>query len=158
MYYVHTNVLMYVYVQTMYIYVHKCINMYKHVCTMFTREHTVLPYPVQVVRIPDAFSFIWQGCMRKEIKSPWCCSCLTLWAVPPLCDGPAAAGRCAQDRTPAAAAAGPVRSGSRPVGPTRSGPLLLVRRAKRQRPAAAGPARGRSPCYGAEGPAKASLP
>ena len=29
---------------------------YKHVCTMsrFSRVHTDLPYPVQVVRIPDA--------------------------------------------------------------------------------------------------------
>ncbi len=29
------------------------MNMYKHVCTMFSSLHSDLPYPVQVVRIPD---------------------------------------------------------------------------------------------------------
>ncbi len=36
--------------------VHKIMNMYIHhdVCTMFRHVYTVLPYPVQGGRIPDA--------------------------------------------------------------------------------------------------------
>ena len=37
----------------MYIQVHESMYKYKHVCTMFSSVHTDLPYPVQVVRIPD---------------------------------------------------------------------------------------------------------
>ena len=37
----------------MYIHVHESMYKYKHVCTMFSSLHTDLPYPVQVVRIPD---------------------------------------------------------------------------------------------------------
>ena len=37
----------------MYIHVHESMYKYKHVCTMFSSVHTDLPYPVQVVRIPD---------------------------------------------------------------------------------------------------------
>ena len=38
----------------MYIHVHESMYKYKHVCTMFSSVRTNLPYPVQVVRIPDA--------------------------------------------------------------------------------------------------------
>ncbi len=34
-----------------------CLNMYIHVCTMFRHICTVLPNPVQVVRIPDACTY-----------------------------------------------------------------------------------------------------
>ena len=37
----------------MYIHVHESMYKYKHVCTMFSSVLTYLPYPVQVVRIPD---------------------------------------------------------------------------------------------------------
>ncbi len=37
----------------MYIHVHESMYKYKHVCTMFSSICTDLPYPVQVVRIPD---------------------------------------------------------------------------------------------------------
>ena len=37
----------------MYIHVHESMYKYKHVCTMFSSVRTNLPYPVQVVRIPD---------------------------------------------------------------------------------------------------------
>ena len=59
MYYAHTNVLMYVHVHNMYIHVYDFMNVYKHVCTMFRHIHTDLPYPVQVVRIPDAWNHVY---------------------------------------------------------------------------------------------------
>ncbi len=64
--YIHIIDCIYVYVHTTYICkylctctymdirVHKIMNMYIHVCTMFRHVYTVLPYPVQGGRIPDA--------------------------------------------------------------------------------------------------------
>ncbi len=64
--YIHIMELIYVYVHITYIFkylcictymdirVHKFMNMYIHVCTMFRHVYTVLPYPVQGGRIPDA--------------------------------------------------------------------------------------------------------
>ena len=64
--YIHIIDCIYVYVHTTYIVnylctctymgirVHKFMNMYIHVCTMFRHVYTVLPYPVQGGRIPDA--------------------------------------------------------------------------------------------------------
>ncbi len=37
------------------------IDMYIHVCTMFRHIHTVLPYPVQVGRIPDVVHLVHTG-------------------------------------------------------------------------------------------------
>ena len=42
----------------MYIQVHESMYKYKHVCTMFSSVRTNLPYPVQVVRIPDGHLFL----------------------------------------------------------------------------------------------------
>ena len=70
MYYVHTNVLMYVHVHTMCIHNHECINMYKHVCTMFRHVRTVLPYPAQVGRIPDYQSLFLNCGQISKISSP----------------------------------------------------------------------------------------
>ena len=51
----------------MYVHVYTCTYMfikfmykYKHVCTMFSSVRTNLPYPVQVVRIPDEYKFLQQ--------------------------------------------------------------------------------------------------
>jgi hypothetical protein len=66
--YIHIIQCIYVYVHTTYIYVylctctymdirvHKFMNMYVHVCTMFRHVYTVLQYPVQVGRFPDALT------------------------------------------------------------------------------------------------------
>ena len=40
----------------MYIHVYESMYKYKHVCTMFSSVRTDLPYPVQVVRIPDVMA------------------------------------------------------------------------------------------------------
>ena len=50
----------------MYIHVHESMYKYnRHVCTMFSSVHTDLPYPVQVVRIPDER----EGLVSEDLKS-----------------------------------------------------------------------------------------
>ena len=43
----------YIYSNTCMYHVYTKLYMHKHVCTMFRHVHIVLPYPVQVGRIPD---------------------------------------------------------------------------------------------------------
>ena len=62
----------------MYIHVHESMYKYKHVCTMFSSVRTNLPYPVQVVRIPDVLAagpsvaFL-KRCFLKKKSLKRCC-------------------------------------------------------------------------------------